>query len=237
VLRRVEERLPGRVDAVIAASPAVAERVGGRVIPPVWPPPVVHRDAASVRAELGLAPDHGFVVTVARLHPQKGLDVLVDAAALLRHQAPGARIVIVGAGPLASDVAAWIAAAGVRSTVQLVGSRADTADILAAADVVVVPSIWESGPFVAFEAMELGTALVATPVGMIPELVTDGVSGRIVPIGAPAALAAAIAALLADPAERVRLAAAARARLHAVADPGRLVDEVVDVYRRVVSSR
>ena len=96
------------------------------------------------------------VAAVGRLHPQKGLDVLLDAVAPLRARVPAVHVVLVGEGPLDGDLRRRIAADALGAVVHLVGPTPDAAGALAAADVVAVPSRWESGPLVVAEALELG---------------------------------------------------------------------------------
>jgi glycosyltransferase involved in cell wall biosynthesis len=162
-LRALEGWLPRRVDRIVAVSGEVARRFAGArvpvdVVPPAGPPPQPRRSRAEVRRALG-AEDRPLVVTVARLHPQKGLDTLLDAASLLR----GARLAIVGEGPLEAQLREAVRARGLEGTVLLAGPSAEAADELAAADVVAIPSRWESGPLVAVEAMLLGRPVGATP--------------------------------------------------------------------------
>jgi len=230
--RRLERALPRRVDAVIATSADVARRFGAGavVIAPVGPAPVVHHARSAVRRALGVPDGVALVVVVARLHRQKGLDTLLDAAPLLT----GVRVVVVGEGPQEARLRARIADEELGAVVSLAGPSANAADELAAADIVVVPSVWESGPLVLAEAMELGRPVVTTPVGFAPELVDDGVTGRVVPVGDPGALAAAVQALVADPATTARLAAAGRDRVEAWLDRDGAIDRVIDVYRAVL---
>jgi glycosyltransferase involved in cell wall biosynthesis len=234
--RRLERRLGRHVDALIAASAGVAARTGGRVITPVWPRPQVLRPGAAVRAAFGMSAETPLVVTVARLHPQKGLDTLIDAAAIVTRQVHGARFVIVGGGPLEAQLRARIAAHGLVSAVELTGPSENAPDELAAADVVAVSSVWESGPFVVLEALELGRAVVATPVGCVPAVVEEGATGRIVPIGDSGALADAITGLLRDSDARDRLGRAGRARIAEWADRDDLLSQVEAVYEEVLAS-
>lgn len=224
-LRLLEGRLPGRADATIAVSEEVARRFTGlpgagriTVVPPAGPPPVPTRSAADVRADLGIADGERLLVTAARLHPQKGLDVLADAVARL----DGVRAVVFGEGPSRP------------AGLELAGPRPSIADELAAADVVVIPSRWESGPLVLFEAMQLGRPVVTTAVGAAPELVLDGETGRIVPVGDAAALAAAIEATLADPEGARAMAEAGRRRVAERFGAAALVGAVEAVYREVL---
>lgn len=239
LLRALEARLPGRADATIAISREVARRFDAgpgaariRVIPPAGPPPAPARSADAVRAELGVAPDHDLVVTAARLHPQKGLHVLLDAAEAVRARRPGLRWFVFGDGPSRAELEASIAARDLGGAVHLAGSRPDVDSELAAADLVVVTSQWESGPLVVLEALSLGRPVVSTAVGLVPEVI-DPASGRIVPVGDAARLAEAVLAALAgttDPGGEVP-GSSDRFR------PEALAAAVRDVYEEVVSPR
>ena len=144
------------------------------------------------------------------------------------------RVVIAGEGPLEGDLQARLAALHLEGVVSLVGARPDAVDLLAAADVVVVASSWESGPLVLAEAMTLGRPVVTTPVGFATDLVDDGVTGRLVPVGDAAALAGALTAVLSDPGSAARMGAAGAGRVAAVLDRDNLVDEVAAVYHQVL---
>jgi len=151
------------------------------------------------------------VVTVARLAPQKGLPLLLDAVALIAAapDTPSLRVVIVGDGPLHDELAADIATRSL--PVALLGRRDDVPDLLAAADAVVVPSVWEGQPLVVQEALRAPAALVATDVGGMREVTAD--AARLVPPDDPAALADAVRNVLTTPdlADRLRERARARA--------------------------
>jgi glycosyltransferase involved in cell wall biosynthesis len=210
LLRAAERRLPRHVAAVIATADDVAARMGRRsnvsTLAPIGPPPVPVDDAAAVRARYSIAPTAPLVVTVARLHPQKGLDVLVEALSAVRAAVPDVRALVVGEGPEESAVRSAVASRSLGSVVVLAGARPDAASELAAADVVVVPSRWESGPLVVPEALALGRPVVATAVGFVPRFVVDGVSGRVVPPGDAGALARATIEVLVDRGAAVALA-------------------------------
>ena len=169
-------------------------------------------------APLAPLPGAPLVVTTARLHPDKGLDVLVDALALLRHDVPGARARVVGPAQdgfehLPADLRARAAAAGVADALELVGFVDDPATLVAAARCYVQPARerTEILPLAILEAMAVGTPVVATDVGGVRDLVHDGETGLLVPPEDPPALAAALARVLRDDAlaERLRRAAAA----------------------------
>jgi glycosyltransferase involved in cell wall biosynthesis len=232
VLRWLEGLLPSVADRVVALSPAIAERFGQRavVIPPATDAPRPVRSPAAVRASYGLAAHERLLVAVARLHVQKDLHTLLRAVALLHH----VRLVIVGDGPERATLQALSAQLGLTDTVVFAGSRPWAADELAAADVVVVSSLWESGPLVLLEAMQLARPVVTTPVGFAAELVTDGVTGRLVPVGDPAAMAAAVGELLADPRRATALGLAGRARAAERHGPAALAAATEAVYREVL---
>ena len=120
--------------------------------------------------ELGLADGQQLVLTVGRLHPQKGLDVLVAAAA----RWPAAQVAVDRRRRAASKQH-WRRRSRRRGApVRLLGRRTDVADLLAAADLVVLPSRWEARSLAAQEALLAGRPLVATAVGGLPDLLGDG---------------------------------------------------------------
>lgn len=238
-LRLLEERLPGRADAAIAISGEVARRFAGRpgaerirVIPPAGPPPAPSRPPDVVRAELGIGPGEDLVVTAARLHAQKGLHVLLDAAESVRRRRPGLRWCVFGEGPLRGELEKAIARRGLGDVVHLAGARPDVDSELAAADLVVVTSQWESGPLVVLEALALGRPVVSTDVGLVPE-VLDPSSGRIVPVGDADRLADAVVTTLSGAAGAGGAVTGSSARFR----PEALAAEVRKVYEEVVSPR
>jgi len=187
------------------------------------------RSREAVGAELG-AGGRPVVLAVGRLAPQKGYPLLLDAARGWVARRPVPLVVVAGEGPLRGGMEARIAAEGL--PVRLLGHRSDVADLLAAADVVVLPSRWEARALVAQEALRAGTPLVATAVGGVPELVGEAAS--LVPYGDPAALAAAVSGLLDDPASAQRLAALGRAQAARWPDEAAAAELVLDVYRELL---
>jgi glycosyltransferase involved in cell wall biosynthesis len=143
-------------------------------------------------------------------------------------------VVIVGEGPLAEELLALIREKQLEATVVLAGPSDNAPDELAAADVVTIPSVWESGPLVLAEALELSRPVVATPVGLVPEVIHDGESGRIVPIGDARALAAAVDELLDDPQRAAAMAAAGRRAVARVLGADALVDATEGLYRELL---
>ncbi len=226
------ERLVARQAAMtLTVSADLAERArragAGRVrtvavvAPPLAP---AATDPVQLRAELGAA-DRPLVVAVGRLEPQKRLDLLVRAVADWPDP-PAPVVVVAGTGSLEERLRQLVEDTG--APVSLLGRRDDVAGLLAAADVVVLPSAWEGYPLVAQEALRAGTALVATAVGGVPALVGDG--ARLVPPGDLGALRTALRELLGDPAARHELAARGRARAAGWPSEADMVAELAQAY-------
>lgn len=183
------------------------------------------RSPASVREELGLSPESPLVVTASRLSEQKAVHVMVDAIART-----GATLVVLGQGPSEVGLRARAASLGLSDRVRFLGFRDDVADFIAAADVFCLSSVWEGVPLAIMEAVQLGTAVVATDVGGTGELIEDGVSGRLVPPGDPEVLGAALSETLAAPDRRRIYAAAARKTLNAEFDTSRMLERLGELY-------
>jgi glycosyltransferase involved in cell wall biosynthesis len=154
------------------------------------------RAGAEVRRELGLEDGQRMIATVARLAPQKALDVLLEALTKLRDDVVA---VVVGTGPSYDELVRRAHGLGVAPRVRWLGYRDDATEIVAAADVFVLTSVWEACSLAAQEAIALGVPVVSTEVGGMPELVTDRVSGRLVPSGDADAIARAVAEILGAP--------------------------------------
>jgi glycosyltransferase involved in cell wall biosynthesis len=167
------------------------------------------------RARLGLDPDAFIVVGLGRLVPIKGFDLLARALPALIAQIPAARVLLVGDGAERGHLGAIAASMGVAERLRMTGETTDVASYLAAADVVAVPSRNEGMGRVIVEAMALGLPVVATTVGGIPDVVTDGECGRLVGPEDVDALAAALIELGRDPALRRKLGEAAVRRAEA----------------------
>lgn len=159
---------------------------------------------APVRTELGVAAGQPLVGLVANIRGSKGHNVFLEAAREVLGVRPDARFAVVGDGVGYADVRARVAALGLEGAVTMTGFRRDVPEIMAALDVLVLPSIRsEATSQVVAQALAVGTPVIASTVGGSPEVVRDGETGRLVPPGEPRALAAAILDLLAAP-ERAR---------------------------------
>jgi glycosyltransferase involved in cell wall biosynthesis len=165
------------------------------------------------------------VLTIARLHPQKGLDDLIRAAA----RVPDALFSIAGDGPERHALEECARRLRVADRVSFLGFREDVADLLDACDVFVLPSLFEGFPLVLLEAMAREKPIIATAVPGIEEVLQDG-AGITIPPRDPDALALAITALAADPERARRLAAKGRERVETSFSVERMVDSVAQVY-------
>ena len=152
------------------------------------------RTEARSRLEREFAIPHGapIVATVAVLRPRKGIEVLLAAVRDVRR----AYFVIIGDGPKREEWSSLATSLGVADRIRWAGFRTDVDALLAGCDLFVHPSLDDAFPTVLLEAMAAGLPIVASRVGGIPEIVTAGVTGELVPPGDPLALARAIDAVL-----------------------------------------
>lgn len=162
---------------------------------------------SGVRAELTRGTGRAVVLVPARLDPQKGQRHLLQAAALVTD----ACFVLAGDGPDRASLEAFTRSLRIEERVTFLGHRRDVPQLLAAADVVVLPSLYEGWPLAILEAMDAARPVIATRIGGVDQIITEGHDGMLVPAGDAAALAGAIRTLLDQPELRCRLGVAARA--------------------------
>jgi glycosyltransferase involved in cell wall biosynthesis len=228
---RVLERIVARnADSVLCVSPDLEERMRaagarrvGHAIVPAFAVPVADAGAGSP-----------FVLAVGRLAPQKGFGTLLAAAALWRDIQPEPRLVIVGEGPLELELKHQAAALGL--TAEFAGSRSDVPALLASAAVFVLPSVWEGQPLILQEALRAGVPVVATRVGGTPDLTGED-AALLVPVGDTERLAAAVRAVLTDPALAARLRQAALERALLLPHEDDAVAAALAEYRRVAQKQ
>jgi glycosyltransferase involved in cell wall biosynthesis len=190
------DRVPGfwsRADLVLADSRAVADRLDGLDAEVVFAPVEPDPPDVTVPWPTGNGPVVGFV---GRIEPRKGPLDLVRAAAAIRRGAPGARLVVVGDDPFDADPA-YTASVIDSPEVDHHPWTDNAPGLMRHLDVLVLPSYQEPFGTVLAEAMAVGTPVVATRVDGLPEVVRDGVTGRLVEPGDPDALAAGVLDVLA----------------------------------------
>ena len=197
-----------------------------------------------VRDALGIPLHAPLVGLVARFNRGKGHDVFLHAMTIVARSCPDARCLLVGDSLFDGEEewkAQMLALArrlGLGDRAVFTGWRDDVPALLQALDVLVhAPTTPDSMPTVVMEAMAAGRPVVGAAIGGVPELVTDGVTGRLVPPRDPEALAAALRLLLDDPAARARLGAAARGRAVQELSRERFAQAMTEVYETVLGGR
>lgn len=187
---------------------------------------------ARLRAALGLSPDIAVALCVANIRPHKGhFDLLATMECL-----PESRVVLLMLGEdlTGGALRQEIGRRQLAEQVRVLGFVDDVVPYYSASDVLVHAAWWEGMPNVVLEAMAMGLPVVATAVGDVPRLVTDGVSGRLVPPRVPAAFADALRRLLADPEGQVRMGCEGRRRAEAEFSLDRMVQRIEAVYCKVL---
>src|SRR5213076_2815740 len=196
------------------------------------PPPV---SGATVRGELRLGAGEPLVGLVANIRGSKGHNVFLEAARQILAVAPRARFVIVGDGVGYEDVRRRVTALGLAERVMMTGFRRDIPEVMAALDVLVLPSIRsEATSQVIPQALAVGTPVVATTVGGSPELLRDGETGRLVPPDDAHALAGAVLEILRDPARARTMARAGQATVAARLTLDAAMTRTAAVYRALL---
>jgi glycosyltransferase involved in cell wall biosynthesis len=250
VTRRVDfllRRNPGtrwkysRARAIIAISSAVAAALRASGIAPerltIIPSGIdldrqVTPASSTVLSTLGVPPGSPLVIQVSQLVDHKDPLTFVRAIKNARRDIPALRALLVGNGYLMAEVTAAVRAAGLRDTLQILGYRQDADALIAAADVVTLSSQEEGLGTVLLDAMAFGGAVAATRAGGIPEIIEDGVTGLLAPVGDGVGLGAAIARLLGDPALAARIKQAARQNVRAFSVQ-RTAERTLAVYEEV----
>jgi glycosyltransferase involved in cell wall biosynthesis len=176
------------------------------------------------------------IAMVACLRAGKRIDVLIAAAPHVLARHPAAEFWIVGDGPCREQLVALAKQAGVLERFRFMGHRDDVPTLLSKADVFVLPSRSEAFPNSVIEAMAAGLPVVATAVGGIPELVADGLTGRLVPAGDAMKLARALIDLLDEPARAAELGHAGRARVEQLSFD-RMVGQFTNLYLSELEAR
>jgi glycosyltransferase involved in cell wall biosynthesis len=202
-----------RIDAFGAVSEYVATVLRTADHVPAGKIRVVHNGVDPARfAPTADDPDVDLAA-VCHLRPEKGVDVLLEALALLKREGREVSLRLVGTGPHRDAYQAFARREGLAG-VEFLNSRDDVHRIFPSARLAVVPSVWpEAFGYAAIEAMACARPVIASDVGGLPEVVDHGNTGLLVPPGDPKALADAIKALLDDPQRRHQMAAAARLRV------------------------
>jgi glycosyltransferase involved in cell wall biosynthesis len=236
--RLVEKSL----DSHVAVSRHVAAQLRRRFGPAPDKLTVIHNgvatggegnhDVAAVRREFAAA-ESPIILAPARLHEQKGLTWLLQAAA----QIPDATVIIAGEGPLRGALEAESRALGISGRVHFPGYRSDIPALMAASTVVVLPSVNEGLPIVVLEAMEASRPVVATAIGGTDEAVQHGETGFLVPARDALALSGALQTVIRDPSLALQMGAAGRRRVREHFALESKVAELSALYERILDKR
>ena len=245
---RLRRRIALRIAAELSGSiVAVSESLAGHLSRDLWMrasrivtiPNGVRQPPgtpSSLRSELGLDYRTPLVVAVGNLYPVKGHRFLLEALGLLRTAAPQLHVAIAGRGELEGELRARANALGVTDRFHLLGLRRDIGNVLAAADIFVLPSLSEGVPLALLEAMLAAPPrpIIATAVGEVPTVLDHGRAGVLIPPGDAAALAEALRGLLADPERGVRLSIAAATRANEQYTFARMMERYLALYEKLL---
>ncbi|MFH2043343.1 MAG: glycosyltransferase family 4 protein [Acidobacteriota bacterium] len=191
--------------------------------------------AAGIKAKLGVESGRPVIGTVARLHYQKNIPFLIQAAARVAEALPDVALIIVGGGPEEERIHGLVRELGMERNVILAGEREDAVELMSLFDMFVLSSRWEGLPYVLMEAGGMAKAVVATAVDGVAEMITHGENGWLVPAGDGQAFSEALIRLLRDGKERERLGLALQAHVREAYTQDRMVKETERLYRRLLS--
>lgn len=222
------------LDKLIAKGlPATRTRQLGLGIAPV--PALDPAAVAALRADLLGADGRVLILSLSRLQEQKGIDIMIEVARSVIAARPDVRFAVAGGGPLTDVVGGWARDAGIADHIRFLGPVSTVPLHLAAADIFLLTSRWEALPISIVEAFRAGLPVIATDCGGVKELVDSRV-GALERVGDVEGLAAAILALVNDPAQRATKASAALNRSHeARFDPDQVHATFEDMYRGLLT--
>ncbi len=242
-VRRLSQVLWRRADATVCnaerSRQAAPAALAGRhvVIPNGIEPVTPTRGRAEVRRDLGIPEGALLVGGVGRLVPGKNQSLFIDVASEILRGRHDVRFVLVGGGPLETELRARIHRLALEKAVLLTGDRGDVADLMGAMDVFLLTSEREGMSNATMEAMSLGLPCVVTDAGGGEELVADGETGYVCARGDRQALAERVGRLLDDPQLRRRLGERGRNRIREEFSPERMASATQALYRRLLAAR
>jgi len=190
-----------------------------------------------IRTELGVHGRQPLVLFVGRLYRQKNPLLFLHMARKILDSGMSCRFGIVGEGPLRSKIESTTSSLGLDNAIVLTGLRHDVPALLAAADLLVLTSDWEGMPNVILEAMSVGTPAVATDVGGVREIISDGVNGYVVPPRNVERLTVAVTAALSDPHVHACLGRSAREYVEVNFSLDKMVGETVALYNSLLCAK
>ncbi len=217
----------------LATEDRVVTMAGGVDVDRFRPDARPVRDSG-IRAVLGVPPDVPIIGLVSGFRVMKGQRTAVEAAARLAAEGRRFHLLLIGEGPFAARVRAQVEAARLRDRISILGFVDDLPATMAALDIALYSALESDGMSrVLFEYLASGVPVVASRVGVVPEILEDGRTALLVPAGEPGPLGEAVARLLDDPARRREIGAAGAALVHARYSGARLAERLTAMYRSV----
>lgn len=178
-----------------------------------------------------------IVICISRLYYSKGIDVLIQAWRLVHEQLAQARLIIVGDGPLRTQLECVTNALGITDSIEFAGMQSNVVTQLHRGSISVLPSRWEGMPNAVLEAMACGLTCVATRVSGSEDIITHGVNGLLVEPEDYMSMAQALLILLHDPELAQKYGSAARTTIEQRYPLDRIIDMYEEVYRRMIDRR
>lgn len=245
---RLDQLCTRMCDAVIAVSEHTATHMIGEESAPAHKVRVVmngidfervkvsRSNAGAIRREFA-AEDAYLLTIIARLHPEKGHSYLFRALPEIHRRIDRKLLLLVaGTGPFEAAYKREVESVGCSDMVRFLGYRHDAADLIAASDLLVLPSVAEAFGLVLAEALYIGTPVVATRVGGIPEIIDDGSDGLLVPAQDSGAIAQAIASLLNNSQLRIKMAGAGKDKVVGRFEFGQMMRSYEALYEQVTAN-
>ncbi len=227
------------IDRVITVSENNRDHLAGNHHVPPEKIDVVHIGIPDIpvpargdsRGRLGLNPDLFYLLIAGSLEKRKGHEILFRAALTLPERI---HILVAGSGALDESYRQIADSLGIGDRVHFLGQRDDIPDLLAASDIMVLPSLLEATPYIVIEAMAAGIPVIASGIFGIPELVKDSETGILVEPGNEASLAASIMKLMDNESLRTGMGKAGLARFRSYFTLNESVSRTVDVYNKIL---
>ena len=223
--------------AELGVDQATADRIRVVTNAVAVPAPISAEQVVEIRRNLGCGVDDFFVLAAGRFCEQKNYADLITAAGFLKKAGRAFHLVICGEGEQWPEVKARVEAEGLGTAVTLPGNVTNLDEVMQAADVFVMSSLWEGLPLVLLEAMAAGLPAVAYGIAGIVEVVSDGESGLLVPVGQPEVLAERLADLEQNRGRLPSMARAGKARVEAVFGFSEYMAKLTDIYEAVSVGR
>jgi glycosyltransferase involved in cell wall biosynthesis len=192
---------------------------------------------APIRAELGLDADARLIAMVGTLKEVKGHCFMIEAMVTLAPRYPDLHLLLVGDGELRSDLETQVSKSDLEDRIHFLGSRSDVADLLAASDLFVLPSLWEGLSMALLEAMATGLPIVASKVSGTVQAIVPGEHGLLIPPGDTQAIVDGISQVLSDPDWARAMGEAAKLRVQAEFSAQKQADEHLRLYYRTLENR